>query len=201
MSHSSVYDLKSVKLPRLGGAALKLVVTLAEHSLTRPLIVPQLLESSGVAAMRDLKIAEPLTFLPVGPADHVVKTYTPPDLNAVPSLPPVPHDRFRFWSVRDFCSAYGSGQRTPEEVAQRVIDAIAESDRFHPAMRMFIASYSDDVMRQARASTERWTACRWQSKTRSTCCRTPPRSALASGTPSLPRMRPLSPGCALPGRC
>lgn len=158
MSHPSVYDLRSVELPRVGGAALKLIVALAENPITRPLILPQLLSNGGVTAMRQLKVAEPITFLPLAPADQPVKEYSPPDLDAIPPLSPAQGDGFRFRTVRDYCTAYEGGRTTPEEVAQRVVEAIAASDRLSPAMRMFIASNSDDVMRQARASTERWKA-------------------------------------------
>jgi Asp-tRNA(Asn)/Glu-tRNA(Gln) amidotransferase A subunit family amidase len=172
-----VYDLKSVKLPRVGGVGLRLLAALAEHPLTRGLILPQLLANGGVTAMRRMRVEEAMTFLPLRAAEQPARDYAPPDLSLIPAQasPPGPplgdasiaaqrggagQGAFRFWRVRDFCEAYGSGRTTPEEVARRVLEAIEASERLTPAMRCFIAASREDVLRQARESTERWKAGR-----------------------------------------
>jgi Asp-tRNA(Asn)/Glu-tRNA(Gln) amidotransferase A subunit family amidase len=65
---------------------------------------------------------------------------------------------FRFSSAFDFANAYREGMTTPEEVAQKVLDNIQSSDAGDKPLRAFIAVNREDVMRQARESTERYKA-------------------------------------------
>lgn len=158
MSRSSVYDLESVKLPRASGALLALLTLLAESPLTRSLILPSLIANWGLPRIRAQVVDEPPTFLPITRVEQPARTYDPPALSTVPRQPCREGEEFRFWTVRDYHAAYRSGRTTPEVVAQRVIDAIRESDRLSPAMRCLIASSADDIRMQARASAERWRA-------------------------------------------
>jgi hypothetical protein len=65
---------------------------------------------------------------------------------------------FQFTSVFDLSNAYRNGTTTPEEVAQNVLDNIQASDAGNQPLRAFIAVNREDVMRQARESTERYKA-------------------------------------------
>jgi Asp-tRNA(Asn)/Glu-tRNA(Gln) amidotransferase A subunit family amidase len=49
---------------------------------------------------------------------------------------------------------------TPEDVAERFLRAVADSDKSLPPLRAFIASYREDILVQARASTARHRAGR-----------------------------------------
>ena len=53
-----IYDLKSVKLPHLSGAALRLFATLLEGPLGS-LLIPSLFRSSGVSWLREQQFDEP----------------------------------------------------------------------------------------------------------------------------------------------
>jgi hypothetical protein len=53
------YDLKSVKLPRLAGAALRVFANLLESPATRGLLIGKLLRDGGITNIRALRIDEP----------------------------------------------------------------------------------------------------------------------------------------------
>ena len=153
MPTQSAYDLKSVKLPRAEGGLLRLLVTLAESPLTAPLIVRSLLEPGGVYDMRGWRYDEAPTFMPFLPYEPTDGT-PPVNLDAIPTQPAEPGE-FHFHTVHDYADAYRRGETTPVEVAERALAAIHASDHLTPPMRIFIASNRDDVLRQARESTER----------------------------------------------
>ena len=67
MEHQIDYDLQSVKLPRMAGGLLKLFAGLLENSLTRGLLLGNLLKSGGITQFRQLEVNSPPTFLPIYP--------------------------------------------------------------------------------------------------------------------------------------
>lgn len=148
------YDLESVKLPIVQGAALRLIVALAESPITASLIVPSLMKNAGVMAMRDLKYDDPPTYLPIWDADSAESG----DQEIGLVVPQSQGAGFHFPTVRDYAEAYRSGRTTPVEVAERFLEAVAASDQLTPPMRAFIAVNRADVMRQAREAAERITA-------------------------------------------
>ena len=148
------YDLKSVKLPYLAGAMLRLFVSLVEGPL-RGMLIPSLFRSSGITWLREQVFDEPPTPQPVnytGPAAaemQVVPRFEWPASPAQPSL------GFRFSTVQDYAAAYREGKVTPEDVAQRVLASVDASNAANPALRAIIAMDLDDVLRQAGESTHR----------------------------------------------
>ncbi len=148
-----VYDLKSVKLPYLAGGILKLFTSLVEGPL-RGLLIPSLFESAGVTWLRKQTFDEAPTYHPIHYAGELQK-----EASAVPEKewPRAASSTkgFQFASVYDFAKAYRDGKTTPEEVAQKVLDSIAASDSGNAPLRAFIAVNREDVMRQARESTQR----------------------------------------------
>jgi Asp-tRNA(Asn)/Glu-tRNA(Gln) amidotransferase A subunit family amidase len=58
--------------------------------------------------------------------------------------------------VYDYVEAYRDGSCSPEEVAQRVLEAIADSDRGERPLRAFIANDRQDLMIQAQAAAQRY---------------------------------------------
>ncbi|HNB42453.1 MAG TPA: amidase, partial [Anaerolineales bacterium] len=151
---SNEYDLKSVKLPYLAGGVLKLFASLVEGSLQSALI-PSLFESAGLTWLRKQQIDEAPTYLPI----HYVGELQTKDA-AIPETqwPAMPSQTsgFQFASIFDFAKAYRAGTTTPEEVAKKVLDAIEASDKSDAPLRAFIVVNRDEVMRQARESTERF---------------------------------------------
>ncbi len=58
-------------------------------------------------------------------------------------------------TVADYTRAYRQRTTTPEEVARRVVDAVAASNQLSPPLRAIIRCNPEDVMKQARESTQR----------------------------------------------
>lgn len=153
METKNTYDLKSVKLPYLAGGVLKIFASLVEGPLGG-LLTPSLFESAGVNWFRKQNFDENPTYYPLHLSGQMHK-----EAAAVPA-DELPREAgktkgFRFASAFDFADAYRNGTTTPEEVAQKVLDHIQASDAGDKPLRAFIAVNRDDVMRQARESTER----------------------------------------------
>ncbi len=62
---------------------------------------------------------------------------------------------FTFRTLDDYRSAYRDGSATPLAVAERFIESRNASEAHSPAMRIFIASDDDEILRTAKAATER----------------------------------------------
>ena len=154
MDQKTEYDLKSVRLPYLAGPSLRLFVTLLESPL-RGLLLPNLFRSAGIARLREQQINEPPTLHPI----HATGTLTS-EAGSVPRDewpgPLAQHGPgFHFATVHDYARAYREGKTTPDEVAHKVLEAIEASNAADPPLRAIIAVEREDVLRQARAATER----------------------------------------------
>lgn len=150
------YDLKSVKLPYLSGGMLKLFASLVEGPL-KGLLTPSLFESAGLNWLRTQHFDENPTFHPIHHTGELQTEAASVPENEFPQKASLTKG-FQFASIHDFAKAYRDGTTTPEEVAQKVLDAIIASDKHAPALRAFIAVNREDVMRQARESTQRFKA-------------------------------------------
>lgn len=158
MSNASVYDLKSVKLPYFFGFLLKQFVNLIEGPLSG-LVVPQLLDSAGISGFRKLQfddspIVHPLAYNGMLHSKGQDKKRIIPDFIKIKC--PDRQDDFRFETIQDFSTAYREGSITPLQVAENVINAITASNTNSPSLYAIIASYTDDLLDQARVSTERY---------------------------------------------
>ena len=147
------YDLKSVKLPRLAGRALRAVTELVENPIGRGLLIGQLLRDAGIEGFRRLRIEEAPTPLPTAPVAGATDGPLP-DLDALAAAQQA-GDGFAFATVADYAAAYRTGQTTPEAVAERVLDAIDASNRHAPSLRAIIFCDRADVLAQARAASGR----------------------------------------------
>ncbi|MEW6334174.1 MAG: amidase [Thermodesulfobacteriota bacterium] len=153
MESKNVYDLKSVKLPYLAGGTLRFFAALVESPL-RLLLTPSLFESAGVNWLRKQRFDENPTHHPIHFTGALQKEASAAAENEWPGAASR-MEGFQFASLFDYANAYRSGTSTPEEVAKKVLDSIAASDAGHRPLKAFIAVDRDDVMRQARESTER----------------------------------------------
>ncbi|HVT37903.1 MAG TPA: amidase [Gemmatimonadaceae bacterium] len=146
------YDLVSLKLPRLGTGGLRTLARLLENPVTGHLLVEKLKRDAGLARIRVDSPAEPPTFVPLLAADDAP---VPPLVRAAP---PGEAPGFHFPGMDDYADAYRSGRVTPEQVAEQFLTQMERSDRDagKAPLKAFIAVSSDDVRKQARASTERW---------------------------------------------
>ncbi len=157
------YDLETVAAPRTAGWTLRLMVALLERASPRSFLVHKLLDSAGIASLRK-----------VG-AGHHAAMYTPP-LELEPRREASASERV---SVQDFLQtrlgdvtpsgsghafrssqwlvrAYREGSLTPTAVAERVLSAVEASEQGDAPLRVFIAQQAEDLLSQARASTERY---------------------------------------------
>ena len=150
----AAYDLISLNLPKLYGGLLKAFAGAARNPITGPLLLGSLLENGGIPKLRALKFTEePTNFPLVIPTEHAAGHLEMP-LDA-PSVDRTPREQMPFTLVRDYAEAYRSGSLTPLEVAEQVIAAIEASEKTSPAMHLFVASYAEDIRRQAAESMER----------------------------------------------
>ncbi len=153
------YDLRAIRAPRLTGRALQTFVRLLETGPTRALIAGRMLRDAGIERFRRERVDEAPAVRPPLPAPGALSAALPepppPDLGQVLAGTPEPRPGYRFERVADFAHAYREGRATPEQVAERVLEAIAASDRGPTPLRAFIATDPDDLRAQARASAER----------------------------------------------
>jgi Asp-tRNA(Asn)/Glu-tRNA(Gln) amidotransferase A subunit family amidase len=157
MPQNPSYDLKPVHTPRLRGAALRLVVALLERPAIRSLIAPWLMANLGLWELHVATINEPPTFVPL----HTRSEAVTPSCSSGEAPHQIPRTAgFRFRGILDYQAAYRKGAVTPEQVAQRVLEAIAASDRAPQPLGAVIACRGDDVMAQAREASRRHKAGR-----------------------------------------
>ncbi len=150
------YDLKAPNVPRLAGKSLRLVAKLAESETLGGVVYRQMVGNLGFPAFRAAPVGNaPIAPLPVLPHAHDDSQHAPPDLNALVEQRQPAHG-FAFESAADFRAAYREGRSDPVTVAERVIAAIADSERHDPKLRVFLSHRPDDVRAQAAASKARW---------------------------------------------
>src|SRR3990172_4522503 len=154
MENGNGYDLKSVKLPYLAGGLLRLFVSLVEGPLGG-LLTPSLFDSSGINWLRKQVIDEAPTYLPIHFAGALAKKDSAVPKKEWPKSVAVDSRGFHFATVFDYAKAYRDGKTTPEEVAQKLLDAIETSNASTPPLRAVIAVKREDVMRQASEATQR----------------------------------------------
>jgi Asp-tRNA(Asn)/Glu-tRNA(Gln) amidotransferase A subunit family amidase len=154
MDNKNVYDLKSAKLPYLAGGLLSLFASLVEGPLGR-LLIPSLLQSAGIEWFRKQVIGEAPTPQPIHFTDLPSKEASAVSKGEWPRSSAVEARGFQFATVFDYAKAYRDGTTTPEEVAAKVLDAIEASNKSDPPLHAVIFADRDDVMKQARESTQR----------------------------------------------
>jgi len=161
MHDKNEYDLKDLELPRLAGGALRIFVKIMENPLTRPLLMKRLLREAGIDKLRAMRIDEEPTQHPHAACkspEHASEAETGSE-PLVESLLQEKSNRaegFAFAGVKDYAEAYRSGKTTSEAVAGHVLRAVDESEGGTRPLRAMIACDHDDVMDQAKASTQRF---------------------------------------------
>jgi Asp-tRNA(Asn)/Glu-tRNA(Gln) amidotransferase A subunit family amidase len=134
------YDVKPLKAPRLAGAALRLFTAAVETPGAGAPLRRAMLASAGIGTFRKLACDDAAVVAPPLPGVGELAPREPS--GAAPSL-------------GAFISAYRDGATTPEEVAERFLEAVAASDKADPPLRAFIAVDPADLRAQARASAQR----------------------------------------------
>jgi Asp-tRNA(Asn)/Glu-tRNA(Gln) amidotransferase A subunit family amidase len=146
-----MYDLKSVKLPKLTGTGLRLFAAALDNPVTRGVLIGRLLQDGGITKLRDMKLTEVPTMKPLAAAD----TTTSPQPINLDDIAQQTTQATPFATANDYANAYRAGTITPTEVAERVLAAIEKSDEGARPLRAFIALNREDVLAQARSATAR----------------------------------------------
>lgn len=154
MDANDAYDLKSVKLPYLSGAALKAFVAVLEGPLGHALI-PGLLQSAGIAKLRQQHFDEVPTNFPIHYTDAPAEDSAGVPESEWPAQSPQ-GPGFRFASAWDYTEAYRSGAASPQDVAQNALEAIEASNADNPPLRAVISVRAEEVLRLARESAQRY---------------------------------------------
>jgi hypothetical protein len=136
------YDIRPLKAPRLAGTALRLFAAAVETPGVGAPLRPAMLKAAGIPEFRQFDVDDASIVVPPLPAGVAPGDAAPESTNVVRG--------------NDFTAAYRAGTSTPDEVAERFLDAVAASDRSDPPLRAFIAVDADDLRAQARASTQRY---------------------------------------------
>ncbi len=150
----SEYVLTSVTVPALKGVPLKILAGLLS-SPVRGLITSVLARKFGLPGFRKVRINDRPTLYPIHFGNGQVADPAAISESAWPGKPDKPGPGFQFATIHDYAAAYRDGRTTPEEVAQRFLEAVAASDAANPPLRAFVAVNREDVLRQAAAATQR----------------------------------------------
>jgi Asp-tRNA(Asn)/Glu-tRNA(Gln) amidotransferase A subunit family amidase len=148
------YDLKPLNLPKLSGSVLKIFAAALDFPPTRSLLLPSLLKQGGVDTLRSLRVMDDPTLYPFSKDGQPAKApLTPAQVESALGAAPAPGV---FATAREYAAAYRNGSITPIEVAERILSAIAESEKGPLPLRAFIANDQQDILAQAQASAERF---------------------------------------------
>ncbi len=149
------YDLKSLRLPRLFGIPLRSVVNLLENDYSRRFLQHSLNKEAGLDLLRSSIIDAPPSPIPKYGTEYPCDPHwSLPDLTSF-AQPDPSHTPNPFTSVSDIARAYREGKVTPNEIAEKVIFAIARSNEGEKPLRAVINSNEQDIRRQAAQATER----------------------------------------------
>lgn len=146
-----LYSPQPLQSPRLAGAALKLFTLAAETPILGRALKHSMLKAAGIPAFRALACDDAAIIVPPLPRDHGGSSDNEnidenDQSNARETSPP----------TSCFVEAYEDGSATPQDVAERFLKELVESDQADPPLSAFIATNATDLRRQASASAARY---------------------------------------------
>lgn len=168
------YHPQTIKAPHITGFGLKLFVWLIESPILGPVILSALKRQNNFnELLRYTVIPEAPMFRPEFPPQDpepvtvvIDEDKEPADrvgsaLECLTAYDPSQHwshdsSPFLYWTIRDYAHAYRSKLTTPSAVAEHIISAVEESNRQRPPMPLLISFSSEEVRKQAAASTQRF---------------------------------------------
>ena len=158
-----VYDLRTIRAPRLAGRALKLMAVLLELPGFRGWLRPVFLAQVGLRAFRKYRPNAGLTPLPLHSPEPPVLLLPSCSLTEYETALLQAENRkqktengFQPESALDFHRAYLAGETTPLKVAQRLLDVIRNLEASAVPLRPLIEWDGENLLRQAQESTERY---------------------------------------------
>jgi Asp-tRNA(Asn)/Glu-tRNA(Gln) amidotransferase A subunit family amidase len=146
-----MYDLTSVKLPRLAGIPLRIMRWLLEQPTTRSLLAPELMRNAGVVAYRaHVETSEPIDE-PILSEWPDVATH---DTMGTTINQTTPREPALWQSSTQLHQAYLAGTTTPRAVVDKII-----SQRKNPVfmhLNAYIAYDDETLMLEAEMATKRY---------------------------------------------
>ena len=167
----SVYNLKSISIPRTSGRTLKILVRLLRTPGIRLLLIPLLLKQAGLTSLRKSKVKDFPVMEPIHPVESKItsaaaKKSIKEFIDSTQNKRQTPTDEktgsaakqslFQPETAADFHRAYLEEKTTPVDVAMRLLDIVRSIEESAVPLRPFIAWEERELMQQARASTERY---------------------------------------------
>lgn len=146
-----MYDLTSVKLPRLAGMPLRIMRWLLEQPTTRALLAPELMRSAGVVAYRaHVETSEPI-------AEPILTEWPAASAHDVPAST-IEHRASReamLWqSSLQLHQAYLTGTTTPRAVVDHIINQRKNPVFAH--LNAYIAFDDETLLLEADMATQRY---------------------------------------------
>jgi Asp-tRNA(Asn)/Glu-tRNA(Gln) amidotransferase A subunit family amidase len=147
------YYRHPVKAPRLAGTSLRLVCGLLETPGINRLIAGQTFRDLGLPTLLEARADEgqPLRINDLNAVDSGVSTSPEQAAELFTRNAPRPMP-----CSHDYRQAYASGELKPSQLAESLISKTQSSNQATPPLRGIIAQHADDLLKQARASDERW---------------------------------------------
>ncbi len=167
----SVYNLKSIRLPRTSGRALKILVTLIRFPGIRLLIIPILLRQGGLTRLRRCKVEDDPVMTPVHTIESKISSNTAKisiehfldltDKKLKPEIVsgseiPKKQSLYQPETASDFNSSYLEGKTNPVNVAMRFMDILRSIEESAVPLKPFVAWDEKELMLQAKESAERY---------------------------------------------
>ena len=167
----SVYNLKSISIPRTSGRTLKILVRLLRTPGIRLLLIQLLLKQGGLPSLRKSKVKDFPVMEPIHPVESKItsaaaKKSIKEFIDSTQNKRQTPTDEktgsaakqslFQPETAADFHRAYLEEKTTPVDVAMRLLDIVRSIEESAVPLRPFIAWEERELMQQARASTERY---------------------------------------------
>ncbi|KDO34557.1 hypothetical protein SPRG_00620 [Saprolegnia parasitica CBS 223.65] len=158
-------DLRAIVSPRLSGVGIRLFAQLTRVPVIGRLVLQVLRADNDVIAVREF--ASTVTDSPMYYPVHVLGADERAahdakaagfDVHDLTFAPIGENLAFQRWTIQDYTDKYKAGAVTPLQVAKAVLAAIAESDARPVPLRAFIEVKTDEVLREAAASTARYAA-------------------------------------------
>lgn len=148
------YDLKSIKVPRVWGRALRTLVSLLENNYSSQIVKKQLLKETGMAHFKDIVTDSPPINMPLhaATADAANGAIETANQSFEQHRPDYRHSDFQYTSFRDYAKAYKRHKTTPILVAEQVIQALDAQQSTINAVINFNEQY---IRLQAEESTRR----------------------------------------------
>jgi Asp-tRNA(Asn)/Glu-tRNA(Gln) amidotransferase A subunit family amidase len=147
-----MYDLCSIDSPRMSGALLRLLVFLLESPLSRSILSGTLTKSAGIDRLRKMNLHQPPSYYPIHLHSYGGASWIEPKLER----PVYRQCGFKPATILDYAEGYRSGKFTPEIVAISILESIESMDQGVRPLRAFSAIHPDDLLQQARLSTQRF---------------------------------------------